>query len=74
MRFAIAELLVGSGCMAAMHCNREEFDAISKPDCRFWDTLAVYLLLGLVLTRTLRLLENRLSYYPENRNPSVKAF
>ena len=24
LRFAIAELLVGSGCMAAMHCNREE--------------------------------------------------
>ena len=42
------------------HCNREEFDAISKPDRRFLDTLAAYLLPRLVLTRTLRLLENRL--------------
>ena len=46
--------------MAAMHCNREEFDAISKPDRRFLHTLAAYLLPRLVLTRTLRLLENRL--------------
>ena len=60
LRFAIAELLVGSGCMAAMHCNREEVVSIAIPDRRFSDTLAVYLLPRLVLTRTLRLLENRL--------------
>ena len=45
--------------MAAMHCNCEEFEAMSKPDCRVSDTLAAYLLPGLVFTRTLRLLENR---------------
>ena len=43
------------------HCNREEFVLVAKPDCRFSDTLAVYLLPRLVLTRTLRLLENRLT-------------
>ena len=46
--------------MAAMHCNREEVVSIAIPDRRFSDTLAVYLLPRLVLTRTLRLLENRL--------------
>ena len=60
LRFAIAELLVGSGCMAAMHCNREEFVSIAKPDCRFSHTLAVYLLRGLLFTKTLRLFVNRL--------------
>ena len=43
-----------------MHCNREEVVSIAIPDRRFSDTLAVYLLPRLVLTRTLRLLENRL--------------
>ena len=46
--------------MAAMHCNREEVVSIAIPYRRFSDTLAVYLLPRLVLTRTLRLLENRL--------------
>ena len=47
--------------MAAMHCNREEFVSIAKPDCRFSHTLAVYLLRGLLFTKTLRLFVNRLS-------------
>ena len=44
-----------------MHCNREEVVSIAIPDRRFSDTLAVYLLPRLVLTRTLRLWENRLA-------------
>ena len=67
MRFAIAELLVGSGCMAAMHCNREEFVSIAKPDCRFSHTLAVYLLRGLLFTKTLRLFVNRLRAHSGTR-------
>ena len=47
--------------MAAMHCNREEFVSIAKPDCRFSHTLAVYLLRGLLFTKTLRLFVNRLT-------------
>ena len=48
--------------MAAMHCNREEFVSIAKPDCRFSHTLAVYLLRGLLFTKTLRLFVNRLHF------------
>ena len=60
LRFATAELLVGSRWGTVPHCNREEFVSVAKPDCRFSHTLAVYLLQRLVFTKTLRLFEDRL--------------
>ena len=62
--------------MAAMHCNREEFVSIAKPDCRFSHTLAVYLLRGLLFTKTLRLFVNRLLFHhvsERRRGPAAKA-
>ena len=55
--------------MAAMHCNREEFVSIAKPDCRFSHTLAVYLLRGLLFTKTLRLFVNRLRSIQRSTGP-----
>ena len=45
------------------HCNREEFVLVAKPDCRFSHSLAVYLLPGLVFTKTLRKFEDRLTFH-----------
>ena len=56
-----------------MHCNREEFVSIAKPDCRFSHTLAVYLLRGLLFTKTLRLFVNRLRNVPKALATAPKA-
>ena len=54
------------------HCNREEFVSVAKPDCRFSHTLAVYLLRGLLFTKTLRLFVNRLGC--PGRSTMVESF